>query len=484
MSNKFRFLLQSIILLGLMLSLTELGIEEVQAATCTWEGSVGTDWFTPENWSGCLDSGGNPKHPGTDDDVIIPLGKTAYPIQTLYQAAIAIHSLTIDEGGLLTIDEQTEITATQFTNNGTVTIKDVTGHYLRINSPFDNHGVVNIGSEAALILYQSGMHSGSFTGRQLSFTKSTEIQRENTFQTGSSINVETLMVAEKNTVNVSGEISWDRIYIKTGSVVNLTDALITNRGEVIPQGGSVIMDNINISETETLSGIGTIQADLTNAGTVSPGTSPGTITIDGDYTQESTGTLEIELGGTTPGTEYDQLIVTGTATMAGTLNVSFIDEFTPQLGDSFTILPYGIRSGGFTTLNLPDAYRWGINYGYSGLTITVLEWGSIQGTVTCNSTHTVFVDLYVDETSPPPEVSTQINCNESYSFDDLPDGTYYVGAWIDLNESGGGPPDEGEPTAWYGEPSEVTIIDGETRENIDITFEGGGYSIFLPLIIH
>ena len=109
--------------------------------------------------------------------------------------------------------------------------------------------------------------------------------------------------------------------------------------------------------------------------------------------------------------------------------------------------------------------------------------GSISGTVTCDSPHTVFVDLYVDNTTPPPENSTQIACGDSYSFDDLPDGTYYVGAWIDLDESGGGPPDEGEPYAWYGEPTAVTIIDGETKEDIDITIDVGGYSLFLPLIL-
>jgi len=66
----------------------------------------------------------------------------------------------------------------------------------------------------------------------------------------------------------------------------------------------------------------------------------------------------------------------------------------------------------------------------------------------------------------------------------LSDGTYYVGAWIDLNESGGGPPDDGEPYAWYGEPTEVTITNGESKTDINITFEDAGYSIFLPLIIH
>ena len=202
--------------------------------------------------------------------------------------------------------------------------------------------------------------------------------------------------------------------------------------------------------------------------------------MQGDYTQQSAGVLEIQLGGTTAGTEYDQLTVTGTATMAGTLNVSLIDGFIPQVGDSFTILPYGTRSGGFSTLNVPEGYRWGFQYAYSGVILTVLEGGSISGTISCSSIHTVFVDLWVDDyTSPPPVDST---CGESYSFTNLPDGTYYVGAWIDLNESGDGPPDEGEPYAWYGDPTHIDIIDGEHKGDIDITIEGVS-SIFLPLIL-
>ncbi len=242
-------------------------------------------------------------------------------------------------------------------------------------------------------------------------------------------------------------------------------------------------DTLNLASGDSLIGSGTLAANLVNAGTVSPGNSAGGITVQGDYTQQATGVLEIQLGGTTAGTQYDQLTVTGTATMAGTLNVSLIDGFVPQVGDSFTILPYAMRSGGFSTLNLPDGYRWGVDYGYSGLTLSVLEGGSISGTVTCNSIHTVFVDLWVDDyTSPPPADSINIACGESYSFTNLPDGTYYVGAWIDLNESGDGPPDEGEPYAWYGDPTFISIIDGEHKANIDITIEGVS-SIFLPLIL-
>ncbi|MDA0346725.1 MAG: hypothetical protein O3C43_13985 [Verrucomicrobia bacterium] len=63
-----------------------------------------------------------------------------------------------------------------------------------------------------------------------------------------------------------------------------------------------------------------------NGGVVStawtaPGDSPGTITINGDFTQTDTGTLQIEVFGAEAGTEYDQLIVNGTATLGGTLHI-------------------------------------------------------------------------------------------------------------------------------------------------------------------
>lgn len=302
-------------------------------------------------------------------------------------------------------------------------------------------------------------------------------------------------------------------FINNGSFVKMTEATtttmnipFTNNGTVETVAGTLVflkgMDNgenavidlgggtldpgttLNLASGDSLVGSGTLAADLVNAGTVKPGESPGSITVQGDYTQESSGVLEIQLGGTTAGTQYDQLTVTGTATLAGTLNVSLIDGFIPQVGDSFTILPYGTRSGSFFPLSRPESYRWGIDYGYSGLTLTVLEGGSISGTVTCNSNHTVFVDLWVDDyTSPPPAYSSNIACDESYSFTNLPDGTYYVGAWIDLNESGGGPPDEGEPYAWYGDPTFISIIDGKTKTGIDITIEGGFFELFLPLIL-
>ncbi len=478
-----RLLTQYLIACILLLAALGLPSDRASAATCTWQGST-TDWYDTDNWIGCLDGSSSPTYPNDTHDVIIPSGQATYPVLTGYQDQVDMNTLTIETNAQITIDEQTTFLADQVDNYGTIRIQDVNGHSLRIQAPFNNYGVVNSGIYAALILYESGIHSGTFTGKQLSFIKSSDTERINTFQTGSSIDVSVISAGEYNTINIYGSVISGTTYILTNSVVDISASQSADLGMIVLQGGEIIASAFNISSGETFSGTGTIESNVTNAGTVSPGNSAGGITVQGDYTQESTGVLEIQLGGTTAGTGYDQLTVTGTVTMGGTLNVSLINNFVPQVGDSFTILPYSTHSGEFSALNLPEEYRWDYEYTSSGLILTVLEGGSISGTVTCNSPHTVFVDLWVDDyNSPPPKDSINIACGESYSFTNLPDGTYYVGAWIDLNESGDGPPDPGEPYAWYGEPSGVTINDGENRENIDISFEGGGSYIFLPLIL-
>ncbi len=81
--------------------------------------------------------------------------------------------------------------------------------------------------------------------------------------------------------------------------------------------------------------------------------SPGVMQIAGNYTQTTFGTLQIELGGLSQGNNYDQLLVSGSATHGGTLNVLLINGFTPSLGDSFDILDWGTLSGTFSTLQLP-----------------------------------------------------------------------------------------------------------------------------------
>jgi len=103
-------------------------------------------------------------------------------------------------------------------------------------------------------------------------------------------------------------------------------------------------------------GAGTVDVATTtfaNAGLVGPGLSAGVLTVTGNYPQTASGTLAIELGGTTVGSQYDRLVVTGAATLAGTLNVTLIGGFTPAAGDQVTVLTFASRTGDFATVNLP-----------------------------------------------------------------------------------------------------------------------------------
>jgi len=75
--------------------------------------------------------------------------------------------------------------------------------------------------------------------------------------------------------------------------------------------------------------------------TYSPGRSPGMLTVDGDFEIEEEGTLQLEIGGSTPQTGYDQLVVTGDTVLRGTINVSLINGFDPKPGDVFDLLDVG-----------------------------------------------------------------------------------------------------------------------------------------------
>ncbi|MHB1672033.1 MAG: autotransporter domain-containing protein, partial [Acidiferrobacter sp.] len=96
---------------------------------------------------------------------------------------------------------------------------------------------------------------------------------------------------------------------------------------------------VTVNSGGTLRGHGTINGTVTNKGTVFPGGTIGILTINGNYTQAATGTLNIEVtpNDITPGVGYDQLNVTGSAALAGHLAVQ-VDSGTYTVGESYDIV--------------------------------------------------------------------------------------------------------------------------------------------------
>ncbi|MBW7877650.1 MAG: LEPR-XLL domain-containing protein, partial [Candidatus Cloacimonetes bacterium] len=110
------------------------------------------------------------------------------------------------------------------------------------------------------------------------------------------------------------------------------------------------MDSVLSVSTDTvLGGSGDLNLEVINSGVVAPGYSPGVQNV-ASYTQNPGGTLEIEIAGYGAAGAvdgFDQINVSGSASLGGTLSVSLLDGFKPKVGDTFDIMTYGSVSGNF-----------------------------------------------------------------------------------------------------------------------------------------
>ncbi len=134
----------------------------------------------------------------------------------------------------------------------------------------------------------------------------------------------------------------------TNGTVTLSSAT-TYTGTTSISGGTLVLtgSTANASTVSinlgTLAGTGTVNGALTMTtfgGSIAPGTSPGRLTVDDNVTWHANGSFVVEVNGTSAGTHYDQLQVTG-ANRVVTLNnatLSLSSGFTPAEGDSFVII--------------------------------------------------------------------------------------------------------------------------------------------------
>ena len=137
--------------------------------------------------------------------------------------------------------------------------------------------------------------------------------------------------------------------VEAGSgIFDFTMPLIQTAGATWLLGGVLQVRQGLLLEGGMLAGTNTVVGDVSNHATVSPGVLPGVLTVLGNYTENGNAHLQIDLGGAVSGTGYDRLSVSGIATLAGTLEVSRWNGFTPEAGTIFTVLVCGDRSGSFS----------------------------------------------------------------------------------------------------------------------------------------
>ncbi len=151
-------------------------------------------------------------------------------------------------------------------------------------------------------------------------------------------------------------------FTTSGSVTIAANSSISRGGSYVQTAGGTLVEG-TLSATQgvnlhggDLAGDGTVAANLSNGGVVLPGTSVGTLSVTGTYTQTAGGRLAAEIGGLNPG-EVDLLAVTEQATLDGRFEATAVGGYQPAIGDRAVVLTCGSRTGRFsqvTATNFPN----------------------------------------------------------------------------------------------------------------------------------
>ena len=316
----------------------------------------------------------------------------------------------ITNTGLVAIGDQEEITlAGTVTNNGSITVSSagngatlrfVNGTILAGTGPVtlsnngSNYLMATNGSEALTIaptakIQGAGSISPGFSGGsnmlkiinqgliEANISAAALVIRAEAFNATPFTNTGILRASNGGTLSFSGSSTLTNnggtLDVLAGSTISGGGGitLLQTAGTIDLNGGDMNFPlGVDLNGGQLI-GSGTFTGPIrNNGGRVGPGHSPGQITVGGNYTQGANGTLDIEIGGATAGTQYDQLKVNGTAILGGTLNLTLINGFRPAVGDVFQIIAANAFSGAFSTINT-TGFTGNVNYSNSGITLTV-----------------------------------------------------------------------------------------------------------------
>ena len=245
-------------------------------------------------------------------------------------------SLTVDSGATVAMPGTVAATLNRpLLNKGTITFAAATNGLLIDGAAVTNAGIIDIRSSQPI---------GATAGTP-AFVNQGLLKKS----AGAGVTQFAAPLSNSGQVQIgAGTMNFSGTYTQSAGTTTVLPGATLQTATLSLNGGS-------------LTGNGTIAATVDNHAVVAPGASPGTLTISGDYVQASGGSLDIEIGGTAPGTQYDRVLVSGAVTLDGTLNVIPINGFVPSAGESFQILTFGSRTGAFAARN-------GLNYG-SGTTL-------------------------------------------------------------------------------------------------------------------
>ncbi len=165
-----------------------------------------------------------------------------------------------------------------------------------------------------------------------------------------------ITVLNMGAVNLNaGTLSITETYTQTlgtttvtaGTTFSAIGGCVQSAGLIHLSGGTLAA-NVTLNGG-SLQGFGAVDGNLVNNAQVNIGEigDIGLLNVNGDYTQIANGSLILDLAGTGPG-EFDKLIVAGTASLDGTVNIGITNGFFPSQGDSFQVMTFASVNGDFS----------------------------------------------------------------------------------------------------------------------------------------
>ena len=181
-------------------------------------------------------------------------------------------------------------------------------------------------------------------------------------------------ITNNGVINTTGGLTFTQLFTNQGGYNQNSGSSNFNSGFLQTAGTTRLGTSVSAPGNMTvggagyqmnggsLGGSGTLTGNLNiAAGTLAPGYSPGSLTVAGNLNLAPSSVTTIELGGTAAGTGYDQINVTGTANLGGTLNLNQFGAFVPVAGNTFDYMTFASSTGNFAAVNFNGAASgWGL----------------------------------------------------------------------------------------------------------------------------
>ena len=183
----------------------------------------------------------------------------------------------------------------------------------------------------------------------------------------------TMAVQAGSSVVSGGTLATPGAFNKTGAgELDVQSNMSVNGTASVEQGllsvnGNLVANNVVVNTGGTLGGAGLISSSVNVLGNLSPGNSPGTLTIAGNLALTGANSTIVEIANPTT---FDRIVVGGTAVLGGALNIVPYGGNPLAYGQQYNFLQAAAITGNFATITAPETFRGRfLNLGTSGVLV-------------------------------------------------------------------------------------------------------------------